>query len=167
MWNGFNSCFSHFFVTWVVFIWNPENSGFPVFFPDFRDFPSFSKFRKTGKKSGNPEKNPEIRNFRVKFRISGIAHENHSGGWTIKGALWKNCCLVIFPAILRLLAPFGRDAPVFRFFRIRKREIRISSYPGLILGSSRIQRYPICGPRVKGVLVSPLAYSNVIYTYIK
>ena len=64
--------------TWVVFIWNPENSGFPVFFPDFRDFPSFSKFRKTGKKSGNPEKNPEIRNFRVKFRISGIAHENHS-----------------------------------------------------------------------------------------
>ena len=63
----------------VVFIWNPENSGFPDFFPDFRDFPSFSKFRKTGKKSGNPEKNPEIRNFRVKFRISGIAHENHSG----------------------------------------------------------------------------------------
>ena len=87
---------------WVVFIWNPENSGFPVFFPDFRDFPSFSKFRKTGKKSGNPEKNPEIRNFRVKFRISGIAHENHSGGFLLVAAveIYNSCHIFNFVSSL-------------------------------------------------------------------
>ena len=39
---------------------------------------------------------------------------------------------------------FFPDFPVFPDFRIRNPETRISPGPGVILGSSRIQRYPIC-----------------------
>ena len=45
---------------------------------------------------------------------------------------------------------------VFPDFRIRKPEIRCSSYLGLILGPRRTQRYPTCGPRVNPVLDSSL-----------